>query len=159
MARTAGDLRQTGGPDIVAFELAGSTKQSREILTAWGPAGWQAAKRNIHADFPFILGYTGVLAIPALVSADTIGRQTWPSTEGIGIAIAIAVVLAGLLDVAEDVLLLSVLSSANKADDLQPHALAAKVCALIKFSLIALAIVWLILVAFPVVLTAAGTSS
>ena len=159
MATTAADLRQIGGAGIVAFELAGSTKRSREILTAWGPAGWQAARRNIHADFLFILGYTGVLAIPALVSADTIGRQTWAWTEGIGIAITIAVVLAGLLDVAEDVLLLSVLTKGSEADDLQPQARAAKVCAWIKFRLIAVAIAWLMLVAFPVVLTAAGTGS
>ncbi|WP_133799471.1 hypothetical protein [Kribbella caucasensis] len=159
MAQQAATLRQTGGPGIVAFELAGTTAKSREILTMWGLAGRHAAKRNLYADFPFIIGYVGLLAIPAWVSADTIGNQTWHWAEGIGLAVAIAAVLAGVLDIAEDLLLLSALSAADDAtNDLQPQTRAGQICALTKFTLIAFAITWLIIVAVPVVLTAVGTA-
>lgn len=34
-----GRLRQTGGPGIVAFEVAGDLPRAQEILADWGPPG------------------------------------------------------------------------------------------------------------------------
>jgi hypothetical protein len=68
----------------------------------------------------------------------------------------VTVIAAGLLDVSENFALLAVLRLAGTADDLQPQARVARVFATLKFGMIGVVLGWLALVAYPVVLTAAG---
>src|SRR5262245_12842404 len=94
---------------IIDFELARTASAADEILKVWDEGGRQWARRSIYLDFLFIPSYVAFLAGLLLVE---IRRAEDPSPLWVRVAngLAGALVLAGLLDVAENVLLLHSLS-------------------------------------------------
>jgi len=50
-------MQATGGPGIIAFELAGR-ERSQPILDRWGDEGRRAAFASLVLDFPFLVAYT-----------------------------------------------------------------------------------------------------
>jgi pimeloyl-ACP methyl ester carboxylesterase len=97
-----------GGPGIIDFELAGSARDAREILTEWGPDGRDAAKLSLWLDFPFLIAYGAFWALAAAACRDIARRQGWARLARLGpIAIVLAPVAAGC-DALEDVFLLLV---------------------------------------------------
>lgn len=50
-------IKESGGPGIVAFEVAGTASRAAEILREWGDSGRSAARISIFLDFPFLVAY------------------------------------------------------------------------------------------------------
>jgi Patatin-like phospholipase len=126
MAGGAGRLGGPGGPGIVDFELAG-TAGVGSILRAWQTSGAMSAARSaLLWDFGFIVFY---VLFGALLAAAIARRTHWP-WDALGPVAALAVTLAGALDVLENLALLSVLQGSVH------NAGPARVLALAKFALV-----------------------
>ena len=126
-------LRTNAAPlGIVSFELAGSPEAAREIMASWGPAGQRSASLSLWLDYAFLISYALVLSLLCTGIA-----RGWPSAgrriRRLGFILAGCQWLAALLDLVENILLQQILTGASAP--LLP--LAARWCALIKFSLIA----------------------
>jgi hypothetical protein len=145
------------GPGIVAFELARTTERTSEILRIWGAQGQAAARRSLLWDLPFIAAYGGLLSLLASSAAPSMGDKTWAWVAGAGRAIAVAALLAAALDLVENALLWSILGSGDRPQ-VQPQARLAWAAAWAKFALLGVVILWIVLVAWPVVLTAPPSS-
>ncbi len=133
MVRLDRPLRTKAAPlGIVSFELAGSPEAARRIITSWGPAGRHSAALSLWVDYAFLISYALVLS--ALCTGVA---RAWPSAGSrvrrMGFILAGCQWMAALLDLVENILLQQILSGA--AAPLAP--LAARWCALTKFSLIA----------------------
>lgn len=162
MAPSAADLK-AAGHSIVDFELARTGARARAILHAWGPKGRQAAIDNLLADVPFLLGYGLVLAVLAWAPANELAAATSPDAGTLSRALAIAAVVAALLDVIEDLCLCKVLArwdehrssaSGSSSNDLwiSRWAAIAAIAASIKFAIVLAVIVWVGLFVWPVLL-------
>jgi hypothetical protein len=97
---------------IVSFELARTTARVREILGAWEAAGKAAARLNLGIDFAFILVYAPWMYL-AVAWAQHQWRGVWPAAAWVGWFLAFGQLVAGTLDVVEDVLLLQILGRSD----------------------------------------------
>ncbi|WIM86334.1 hypothetical protein PT015_15630 [Candidatus Mycobacterium wuenschmannii] len=120
-------MRATGGPGIIAFELAGSGFRAEQIMAQWGPDGERAARASIWLDFGYMTTY-GVLT--ALLVERARSRRGHPRA----LTSAAAIAVAG--DAVEGVSLIRVLNR----DRVDTHARRARGAALIKFAALAGAI-------------------
>jgi hypothetical protein len=50
----SGRCTQTGGPGIIALELAGGEQRATELLELWGPTGAAAARTSLWLDFGYM---------------------------------------------------------------------------------------------------------
>ena len=133
MMRLDRPLRTPAAPlGIISFELAGSPEAARQIVTSWGPAARRSAALSLWLDYAFLISYALVLSLLCTGVA-----RAWPSTghrvRRMGFILAGGQWLAALLDLVENILLQQILAGALAP--LLP--LAARWCALVKFSLIA----------------------
>ncbi len=116
-------MRRSGGPGIIAFELAGSASRAEHIMARWGSTGQRAARLSLWLDFGYMATY-GVLT--ALLVDRARRRRGHPA----GLAAAVLVAVAG--DAVEGVSLLRVLRGTR----IGVHARRAQVAALIKFAVL-----------------------
>ncbi|OBH55532.1 hypothetical protein [Mycobacterium sp. E2479] len=114
-------MRRSGGPGIIAFELAGSASRAEDIMSRWGSDGQRAARLSLWLDFGYMATY-GVLT--ALLVDRARRRRGHPA----GLPAAALVAVAG--DAVEGVSLLSVLRGRR----IGVHARRAQVAALVKFA-------------------------
>jgi hypothetical protein len=131
MSRAERDMRKTGGPGIVPFELVESAEEANRHLRSWGAPGQEAARRSISWDFGFIAAYVvllGTAAVHVAVRADAV-RHGWIVT--IEVAAVILITLAGILDCVENVLMLAQLRRGD-ADPRKVHV--TRLCARAKFT-------------------------
>ena len=129
-------MKKSGGPGIVPFALAATPERAREIKRTWGDAGVAAARKSLHVDFAFIASYILPPVVFAGFVAAVVRGRGWTGWASTATWSGWAWVAAGMLDVAENVLLLHVLG----AD--QPKKAAtrgAALCARAKFGLLGLA--------------------
>lgn len=54
------EMRRTGGPGIIPFELAGTPARAESIMARWGSRGRRAARASLWLDFGYMATY-GVL--------------------------------------------------------------------------------------------------
>jgi len=135
-----GRMRDSGGPGIVGFELAGSEERAAEILGEWGEEGKDAARASLWIDYAYILSYGAFLTLAAIATRELALRSGWRRMAGAGLA-AIPLAAAGAsFDAIEDVGLLLALD--GHGGDVAP--LLAAVCALLKFAVLALVIAYLL---------------
>ena len=135
-----GRMRDSGGPGIVGFELAGSEERAAEILGEWGEEGEDAARASLWIDYAYILSYGAFLTLAAIATRELALRSGWRRMASAGRA-AIPLAAAGAsFDAIEDVGLL--LALGGHGGDLAP--LLAAVCAVLKFALLALVIAYLL---------------
>jgi len=114
-------MRGTGGPGIIAFELAGSGFRAEQIMTQWGRDGQRAARTSMWLDFGYMTTY-GVLAALLIERA----RLRWGHPRALTSAAMVAV--AG--DAIEGVSLIKVLDR----ERVDVHARRARAAALAKFA-------------------------
>ncbi|MBV8863253.1 MAG: hypothetical protein JO259_15560 [Mycobacterium sp.] len=87
-------LRRTGGPGIIAFELAGTASRADAMMARWGPDGQRAARFSLWLDFGYMLTYGALTAMlldrtrrrrghPAVVPALAMGAVAGDAIEGI----------------------------------------------------------------------------
>ena len=122
-------MRKTGGPGIIAFELAGNAARAQDILTAWGADGRRCARWSLWLDFGYMLTY-GTLV--GLVIERVRCRRGDP------IALQLLPVGAVVGDAVEGVALLRVLDGV----DLDANARLARHAALTKFALLLVALAY-----------------
>jgi hypothetical protein len=117
-------MRQTGGPGVIPFELAGNASRAEEIMTRWGSDGQRAARLSTWLDFGYMTTY-GVFT--ALLVDRTRRRRGHPAALPAIAAVAVAA------DAVEGVSLLKVLNRTRVA----VYARRAQVAAIIKFAVLA----------------------
>ena len=117
-------MRQTGGPGIIPFELAGNASRVEAIMARWGRAGQRAARLSLWLDFGYMATY-GTLA--ALLVDRARRRRGHPA------ALPALVIPAVAGDAVEGVALLKVLSRTGIA----ANARRAQIAAYIKFAVLA----------------------
>lgn len=122
-------MRATGGPGIIAFELAGGAAEAERIMTRWGPDGQRAARVSLWLDFGYMATYG---TFTALLVERARRRRGHPPV------LPAAVIVAVAADAAEGISLLRVLRRAGIA----VHARRARVAALVKFAVLVLALTY-----------------
>jgi hypothetical protein len=116
-------MRATGGPGIIAFELAGSGFRAEQIMDQWGEDGRRAARASMWLDFGYMTSYGALLAL--LIER---ARRRWQHPRALTSAALVAV--AG--DAVEGLSLIKVL----ERDRIDSNARRARAAALIKFAAI-----------------------
>jgi len=135
---TGGSLNTDPAPlGIISLELSGSVDVANSILSSWDDDTRMRAAFGLGLDFLFIPVYVGALTLGCALSSRNIEKRSWPLTQ-LGNALAWGVCLAGFLDVIENVSLLLILFD----EAASPWPQIAATCAMIKFSLIFLALVF-----------------
>jgi hypothetical protein len=99
-------MRAAGGKGIVAFEKAPDADAATAIRTGWGESGREAAMRSLVVDFAFIPAYVTLAVVLAGTSAAVLRTNGLRAWAAFAAACAWAYVLAGALDVVENVLLI-----------------------------------------------------
>lgn len=121
---------------ILDLEFARTPELVQTTLTSWDLS---TVKMNIWLDFAFIVTYVVFLSLAAEITAGKWGGIRWLSQTGL--LLARAAYLAGVLDIAENLLMLKTLSGSYDAISLQ----LTFYCATLKFLLAGLTIVYLFL--------------
>ncbi|QPH39829.1 hypothetical protein [Pedobacter endophyticus] len=125
--------------NIVAFELAKVPERALAILSEWGAAGIAKARLSIYLDFGFLILYSWSISLGCNI-AGKFSMQ--PKLIAIGSFLAKLVWLAGLFDVLENGTMLITL---NEVYDTMPAI--TFYCAVTKFALLAIAMVYIVLAA------------
>jgi len=133
-------LTDTGGPSIVAFELAGSEERAAEILAEWGSSGRDHARSSLWIDFPFMLAYGAFLTLAALATRDFARQHGRRALATAGVAAPLAAAATAGFDALENVFLLLTLGGHGGRAGPAIAAAAASV----KFLLLAATIVYLL---------------
>jgi hypothetical protein len=120
---------------IVDLEFAQKPEQVQALMAIWMV---KDIRINIQLDFLFIVAYVAFLAIGAVAIAK---KWTVPLMQNLGWLMARLALLAGLLDVAENLMMLQTIGGHYSDLSLQ----ITHYCALIKFSLVGLVLVYLLL--------------
>jgi hypothetical protein len=97
-------MRRSGGPGIIAFELAGNAERAQRIMSTWGDDGRRAARRSLQLDFGYMVTY-GALATLLVDGARR--RLGHPAAVRLGVFPAV------VADAVEGVALLKVLAGNN----------------------------------------------
>ncbi len=120
-------MRQTGGPGIIPFELAGSASRAEDMMTRWGSDGQRAARLSLWLDFGYMATY-GTLT--ALLVDRARRRRGHPA------ALTAMVIVAVAADATEGVSLIKVLNRTR----VTVYSRRAQIAALIKFAVLASAL-------------------
>jgi hypothetical protein len=100
-------------PAIVRLQLAWSPACARRIIDCWAAAASiKRAKRSVHLDYAFLVGYAATLALLVLLAAraaDASGLMSEDTADTFALVGALAMVGAGALDAVENVGLLVML--------------------------------------------------
>jgi hypothetical protein len=113
-------MHRSGGPGIVAFELAGNATRAQRIMSAWGGDGRRAARRSLYLDFGYMTTYGTLTALLVNYARRRLGHPA---------AVCLGVIPAVAADAMEGVALLNVLAG-NNIDD---NARRARRAAIVKF--------------------------
>ncbi|HEY9303810.1 MAG TPA: hypothetical protein VIO95_05935 [Mycobacterium sp.] len=122
-------MRRSGGPGIIAFELAGNDTRAQQIMSAWGDDGRRAAHRSMQLDFGYMATYGALTALLMNYARRRLGHPA---------AVCLAVIPAVGGDAVEGVALLNVLAG-NNIDD---NARLARRAAIVKFIVLAGALLY-----------------
>lgn len=135
-------LRSTGASGgVVALELALTPARALALIGAWPADGITVAQRALWLDFAYIVLYASGLAAACTLIARH-GTGAWARW---GRRLAPLPLVAGALDVIENVNLLLVLNRAGAGEAaLSPFTAVAAICAAIKFALIAVTLLFLL---------------
>ncbi|MCF7823334.1 MAG: hypothetical protein K9N35_04105 [Candidatus Marinimicrobia bacterium] len=143
MQLTGGPLKTDAAPGgIVTFEIIGTLEGSLDIINSWQGQSMTWAGINMGLDFLFIVLYSLTLAMACRLIAD---KFVHPLIKQSGIWLARAVFLAAMLDVIENIALIKLLTGSQS--EFLP--ILARWCALPKFFLIILALIYVILGIYP----------
>jgi hypothetical protein len=133
-------MMNAGGPGIVGFELAGTQDRAAEILADWGSEGIDAAKASLWIDYAYIVAYGTFLVLAAWATRDLAVERGWRRMAAWGLAVIPFAAAGAAFDAIEDVGLL--LAVNQHGGDLAPRL--AQVCAVLKFTLIAVTVAYLL---------------
>jgi len=122
---------------IVGLELAGTPGRAGLILVAWGSRGATVAALGLGLDYLFALAYAATLALACGALAGATSRGLW---HRLGIWLAWGALAAGAFDLVENTAIAMMLLRG----ELAPWAAVATACALPKFLLAGLAVLYVV---------------
>jgi hypothetical protein len=126
-----------GTPTIVDFELAGSVDNAQAIIDAWTETDRIRAGFSLGFDYLYMPVYSTTIALACVMVAGVVRRKAWLS---LGLVLAWGLWGAAVFDATENLALFTELLGHNVA----PWPQVAHICALIKFGLILLGLVYVI---------------
>lgn len=135
-------ITTTSPRGIVDLELADSSDRLMELMTAWNKS---VAINNILIDFLFIPAYASLIALCCRYLSEKFPDTRLPH---IGMQLAKAIWLAALLDVVENLLMLCSLNGFYSPTSLQLTCWIAT----IKFLLVGLALLYILVLFFKLIL-------
>jgi hypothetical protein len=136
-----GPLKTEASPaGIVSFELAGTIANTERILESWDPGARVYAGLNLGLDFLFIDAYVGAIGLGCVLVGTLLGRRSH-LLGAAGGYLAWAIVLAGMLDCAENYALIRLLLGSRQAW----LAAAAQWCAVPKFLIVLAGLIYVAL--------------
>jgi hypothetical protein len=124
---------------VLDFEFAWTAEQINVIFAAWGTEGMQIQALAVYLDFLYIIGYS--LFIFGLLLM--IARRLEGKIQDITIIVGLTALIAGVFDVIENINLLLMLGDPGNVVTL--NASTASFCAIIKFSLLIIEIIWFLI--------------
>ena len=126
---------------IISFELAGDVQTSEAIIDSWDPRSQMIASLSLGLDYLFLVIYSSTIGLGCIwamsvyfVSQSSILRPT-------GILLAWGQWFAALFDGVENAALLELLLGKIQS----PWPQIAQICATLKFSLIALGLIYIVI--------------
>jgi hypothetical protein len=122
-------MHRSGGPGIIAFELAGNAARAQRIMSAWGDDGRRAARRSLQLDFGYMATYGALTALLVDYSRRRFGHPA---------AVCLGVVPAVAADALEGIALLNVLAG----NDIERNARRARGAAIVKFIVLVAALLY-----------------
>ena len=128
-------MHETGGPGIIALEVAGTHRRATEIISTWGPQGVAAARKSVWLDF----GYMSIYGTFAALLSERARRRH--SDRAISIPrylVPAACVVAVAADACEGVALLHVLQDRDRGT----NAARARRAASLKFGALSIVLVY-----------------
>lgn len=135
-----GALKTAAAPlGIVSFEFAGDLQSVKRMLATWDGEARVHAALSLGIDYLFLVAYALVISMACAGIANTL-RRRFKAAAIVGFLLAWAQVVAALLDAVENTAL--VLLLLGSSHPLYPPV--AWVCAGIKFSLVGLALAYLL---------------
>ncbi len=117
------------------FELAGTTERATEIINAWDTQARVRTGFNLGFDYLYMPVYSTLLALICVWGASVLASRQWRTT---GLLLAWGLWAEALFDAVENVALTVVLFGTVVA----PYPQIAQVCAILKFGLICLGLVF-----------------
>jgi hypothetical protein len=133
-------MRESGGPGIIPFELAGTAERAGRILAAWGAPGQSAARRSLLLDYPYLAAYAPLQALLCTGAGEALTRHGRPGPASLAPALAWGQLVAGAFDALENTALLAIL--AGRTGRLPAIA---RACASAKFALLGLGWAYMLL--------------
>lgn len=130
----------SSGPTILAFEFARTQSRATQIIAEWGTSGRSSAHLSLLLDYGFMLSYGLFFALAGLAVRDTARARGWARMTAVGAIVPFFALAAAIFDASENVALL--LTLAGKGGSFAPPF--ATVCSAIKFTLIAIAILYVL---------------
>jgi hypothetical protein len=124
---------------VVSFEVAGSVENARTIIESWDANAQLRAAFGLGLDYLFMVAYASTIAFGCGIAANQLRKQEWPLAKW-GSLLAWGVIMAALLDAIENIAL-TILLWGNLSS---PWPEIARWCAIFKFSLIFIGIVYVI---------------
>jgi hypothetical protein len=122
---------------IVSYELAGSVSRAQKILASWDQQAQLSAAFSLGLDYVFMLAYSAAIGLACIWTADALRRRGWPLAS-LGAPLAWGLWLAAAFDAMENIALVVILFGTVQA----PWPEVARWCAIFKFSLIFLGLVY-----------------
>lgn len=122
---------------VVSFELAGTVETMEQILSSWDADTQLRAAFGLGLDFLFMLLYASTIAFGCGMASRVLKSSGWPLASW-GNLLSWAVILAAVLDIIENIALTAVIFGSV----VSPWPEIARVCAVIKFILIFISVVY-----------------
>jgi hypothetical protein len=108
------EMKRSGGPGIIPFELAGSTERAREIVYTWGATGRAAARKSLLLDYLFPPTYAALQALACDATAEGLARRGPRFPAVAGLPIGRAQLAAAFFDYVENTALLLALAGRDR---------------------------------------------
>jgi hypothetical protein len=124
---------------VVSFELAGSVEKTDLILNSWDADVQLRAAFGLGLDYLFMAVYASTIALGCGIAARVLKRTGWPLGSW-GSLLGWAVILAAILDSIENIALTTLIFGSV----VSPWPEIARWCAIFKFALIFIGIVYVI---------------
>ena len=133
-------LEHTGGPGILAFEFAATKARASQILAEWGPKGRTPPDCRSSSTTPTWSATAGFFTLAGLATRDLARTRDWRRLAAAGTIVPFFATAAAMFDATENVFLLLVLEGHGG----ESAPLIATVCSSIKFTLITIAIAYVV---------------
>jgi hypothetical protein len=103
------EIKDSGGPGVVPFEVAGTSEEAREILDDWGEQGRDAARLSLIVDYAYLVAYSIFLAVGCTIAGGRLARRGMSRLARLGPLLGWAQFAAAACDAIENAALLRVL--------------------------------------------------